>query len=138
MLNVLIFPIIASWVWGGGWLAKYGYIDFGGSSFHIVGGTCGLVGANFLGPRLGLFTDSLPTTENRIREKLERKEQSLKNFKLEFKDRMGRLKNLVMKYLWKSNQYKTMKDQNENVIIEQTVRAIYRKIFVNTQVDLRY
>jgi len=25
MLNVLIFPIIASWVWGGGWLAKYGY-----------------------------------------------------------------------------------------------------------------
>ena len=51
---------------------------------------------------------------------------------------MGRLKNLVMKYLWKSNQYKTMKDKSENVIIEQTVRAIYRKIFVNTQVDLRY
>ena len=25
MLNVLIFPIIASWVWGGGWLSTYGY-----------------------------------------------------------------------------------------------------------------
>ena len=60
MLNVLIFPIIASWVWGGGWLSKYGYQDFGGSGFHIVGGTCGLVGAQFLGPRLGLFSDSLP------------------------------------------------------------------------------
>ena len=60
MLNVLIFPIIASWVWGGGWLSKIGYQDFGGSGFHIVGGTCGLVGASFLGPRLGLFNDSLP------------------------------------------------------------------------------
>ena len=69
-----------------------------------------MVGANFLGPRLGLFTDSLPTTENRIREKLERKEQSLQNLRHNFKVRMGRLKNLVMKYLWKSNQYKTMKD----------------------------
>jgi len=60
MLNVLIFPIVSSWVWGGGWLAKWGYQDFGGSGFHIVGGTCGLVGAFFLGPRLGLFQDSLP------------------------------------------------------------------------------
>ena len=45
MLNVLIFPIICSWVWGEGWLSKYGYQDFGGSGFHIVGGTCGLIGA---------------------------------------------------------------------------------------------
>ena len=75
-LNVLIFPIVASWVWGGGWLAKYGYQDFGGSGVvHIVGGTCGLVGAAILGPRLGLFNDSLPIVENKIREKLERVEQ---------------------------------------------------------------
>ena len=80
MLNVLIFPIIASWVWGGGWLSKFGYQDFGGSGFHIVGGTCGLVGANFLGPRLGLFTDSLPIAENKIRERLEKKEHSTANF----------------------------------------------------------
>ena len=60
MLNVLIFPIISSWVWGEGWLSKYGYMDFGGSGFHIVGGTCGLIGAAQLGPRLGLFADSLP------------------------------------------------------------------------------
>ena len=77
MLNVLIFPIIASWVWGGGWLSKYGYQDFGGSGFHIVGGTCGLVGANFLGPRLGLFNESLPIAENKIREKMERLEHNI-------------------------------------------------------------
>ena len=80
MLNVLIFPIIASWVWGGGWLSKFGYQDFGGSGFHIVGGTCGYVGANFLGPRLGLFNDSLPIAENKIRERLERKEHAVQNF----------------------------------------------------------
>ena len=84
MLNVLIFPIIASWVWGGGWLAKYGYQDFGGSGFHIVGGTCGLVGANFLGPRLGLFNDSLPIQENKIREKLERKEHQIHNNRINY------------------------------------------------------
>jgi len=42
---------------------------------HIVGGTCGLVGAAILGPRLGLFNDSLPIQENKIREKFERLEQ---------------------------------------------------------------
>ena len=80
MLNVLIFPIIASWVWGDGWLSKYGYQDYGGSGVvHIVGGTCGLVGAAILGPRLGLFNDSLPIQENKIREKLERLEHQYLN-----------------------------------------------------------
>ena len=41
---------------------------------HIVGGTCGLVGAAILGPRLGLFNDSPLVVENKIREKLERLE----------------------------------------------------------------
>ena len=71
MLNVLIFPIVSSWVWGEGFLAKIGYQDFGGSSFHIIGGSCGLVGAAFLGPRLGLFNESLPIQENKIQEKLD-------------------------------------------------------------------
>ena len=80
MLNVLIFPIVASWSWGGGWLSKLGYEDFGGSGVvHIVGGTCGLVGAAILGPRLGLFNDSLPIQENKIREKFERLEQQCYN-----------------------------------------------------------
>ena len=99
MLNVLIFPIIASWVWGGGWLSKIGYQDFGGSGFHIVGGTCGLVGANFLGPRLGLFNDSLPIKENKIREKLGRKEHQLWNDRLNYHAMMKQLRSLVSRYL---------------------------------------
>mmetsp|Transcript_12940 Transcript_12940/g.17429 ORF Transcript_12940/g.17429 Transcript_12940/m.17429 type:complete len:97 (+) Transcript_12940:511-801(+) len=83
MLNVLIFPVITSWVWGGGWLAKLGYQDFGGSGFHIVGGTCGVVGAFFLGPRLGLFADSLPVAENRIRDKIEKLELLNRNLHVE-------------------------------------------------------
>ena len=141
MLNVLIFPIIASWVWGGGWLSKIGYQDFGGSGFHIVGGTCGLVGANFLGPRLGLFNDSLPITENKIREKLERKEHTVQNYRVDQAKKLAEIKDLVFKYLNKNDvqerQYFT--EQYGWELIDQTVIDIYRKIFVNSSaMDLGY
>ena len=56
LIASFIFPIVASWSWGGGWLAQLNYVDFAGSgSIHLVGGTFGLVGTVFLGPRLGLF-----------------------------------------------------------------------------------
>ena len=83
MLNVLIFPIVSSWVWGEGFLQSIGYQDFGGSSFHIIGGSCGLVGAAFLGPRLGLFNDSLPIQENKIQEKLDQFEDLVHKLKHE-------------------------------------------------------
>lgn len=98
MLNVLIFPVISSWVWGGGWLAKWGYQDFGGSGFHIVGGTCGLVGAFFLGPRLGLFQDSLPLTENRIREKIEKLEHMFQNMSIDVSRNYKELQKRVYVY----------------------------------------
>ena len=98
MLNVLIFPIISSWVWGGGWLSKLGYADFGGSGFHIVGGTCGLVGASFLGPRLGLFKDSLPVQENKVREKLEKLETLNQNLTYELDKGSQELRKLVVIY----------------------------------------
>jgi Amt family ammonium transporter len=44
------------WVWGGGWLSKLGtpFADFAGSTVvHAVGGCAALVGALFLGPRIG-------------------------------------------------------------------------------------
>ena len=58
-LTGLIYPISGSWKWGGGWLDQMGFHDFAGSVVvHAVGGFAGLVGAIFLGPRIGRFTSS--------------------------------------------------------------------------------
>ena len=48
---------IAHWVWGNGWLATYGVLDFaGGTVVHINSGIAGLVGALVLGKRRGYAT----------------------------------------------------------------------------------
>ena len=45
------FPV-ANWVWGGGWLAQIGLIDFaGGTVVHVTAGVAALVTAIILGPR---------------------------------------------------------------------------------------
>ncbi|MBN1231678.1 MAG: ammonium transporter [Anaerolineales bacterium] len=50
--GLLIYPIFGHWVWGGGWLASMGYLDFAGSSVvHLVGATIGLAGTLVLGKR---------------------------------------------------------------------------------------
>ncbi len=52
----LIYPIVGHWIWGGGWLAGKGMVDFAGSTVvHSVGGWAGLAGAIVLGPRLGKY-----------------------------------------------------------------------------------
>lgn len=52
----LIYPLVGHWIWGGGWLAQMGMIDFAGSTVvHSVGGWAGLAGALVLGPRIGKF-----------------------------------------------------------------------------------
>jgi len=57
ILTGLIYPISGSWKWGGGWLENLGFQDFAGSIVvHAVGGFAGLIGALFLGPRIGRFT----------------------------------------------------------------------------------
>ncbi len=59
ILTGLIYPISGSWKWGGGWLDQMGFQDFAGSVVvHAVGGFAGLVGAIFLGPRIGRYTSS--------------------------------------------------------------------------------
>ncbi len=56
VISLFIYPIEAHWVWGGGWLSQMGYVDFAGSSaIHMVGGISALIGAAFLGPRIGKF-----------------------------------------------------------------------------------
>jgi ammonium transporter, Amt family len=53
------YPLIGHWIWGGGWLADMGFIDFAGSTaVHFVGGISALVGAIMVGPRLGKYTKS--------------------------------------------------------------------------------
>ena len=57
VISLVVYPIEAGWAWGGGWLADLGLIDFAGSCvIHMVGGTAALIGAIFLGPRIGKYT----------------------------------------------------------------------------------
>ena len=50
--SIIVYPPIAHWVWGGGFLSKHGALDFaGGTVVHINAGIAGLVGALILGKR---------------------------------------------------------------------------------------
>ena len=54
----LVYPIIGSWKWGGGFLDGLGFYDFAGSTLvHSVGGWGALAGIMILGPRLGKYVD---------------------------------------------------------------------------------
>ena len=56
VISLFVYPIEAHWIWGGGWLSQLGFHDFAGScAIHMVGGIAALVGAIFLGPRLGKY-----------------------------------------------------------------------------------
>ena len=56
IISLLIYPIEAHWIWGGGWLSRLGFHDYAGScAIHMTGGIAALVGAVILGPRLGKY-----------------------------------------------------------------------------------
>ncbi|MCR5215911.1 MAG: ammonium transporter [Lachnospiraceae bacterium] len=56
IISAIIYPIEAHWVWGGGFLAQWGFHDYAGSNcIHMVGGICAFIGASILGPRIGKF-----------------------------------------------------------------------------------
>lgn len=57
VISAVVYPIEAGWVWNSqGWLNKLGFIDYAGSAaIHMVGGTAALIGAIFLGPRIGKY-----------------------------------------------------------------------------------
>lgn len=63
-VSMFIYPLVAGWIWGGGWLQNLGRIaglgngavDFAGSGpVHMIGGCVALAGAMVLGPRIGKF-----------------------------------------------------------------------------------
>ncbi|MDX1781698.1 MAG: ammonium transporter [Thalassovita sp.] len=58
ILTSIIYPLQASWKWGGGFLDEAGFLDFAGSTVvHSVGGWAALTGAIILGPRIGKYKD---------------------------------------------------------------------------------
>ena len=58
VLTGFIYPIEASWQWGGGWLSEMGFSDFAGSTLvHAAGGFAALAGALVLGARIGKYKD---------------------------------------------------------------------------------
>ena len=58
VISAVVYPIEAGWVWNSqGWLVQLGFVDFAGSAaIHSVGGTAALIGAIFLGPRIGKYS----------------------------------------------------------------------------------
>ncbi|NMF82718.1 ammonium transporter [Nodosilinea sp. P-1105] len=58
LLTGIAYPITGHWVWSeDGWLGAMGFEDFAGSTVvHSVGGWSALMGAAFLGPRMGKYT----------------------------------------------------------------------------------
>ena len=58
VLTAIIYPLQASWKWGGGFLDAMGFMDFAGSTVvHSVGGWAALAGLLILGPRIGKYKD---------------------------------------------------------------------------------
>ena len=56
VLTAVIYPVIGSWTWGGGWLSEMGFQDFAGSTIvHSTGGWAALAGAIVVGARRGKF-----------------------------------------------------------------------------------
>ena len=52
----LVYPIVGSWKWGGGFLDGWKFYDFAGSTLvHSVGGWAALVAVWLLGARIGKF-----------------------------------------------------------------------------------
>jgi Amt family ammonium transporter len=66
--SVVVYAPIAHWVWGGGWLARMGALDFaGGTVVHVNAGVAALVTATLVGRRLdfkssGLLPHNVPFT----------------------------------------------------------------------------
>ena len=59
-----IYPVVVHWTWGGGLIAEMSigdavYSDFAGSGIvHMTGGIAALMGAYFLGPRIGKYDEN--------------------------------------------------------------------------------
>lgn len=62
--SLLVYPVVAHWIWGGGWLAEHGKQDFAGSTVvHLTGAMAALAATLLLKPRIGKYLKSGKATE---------------------------------------------------------------------------
>jgi Amt family ammonium transporter len=58
---IIVYAPICHWIWGGGWLANLGVMDFaGGIVIHVNAGVAALVAALVLGKRKGFPNTAMP------------------------------------------------------------------------------
>ena len=58
---VFAYCPMAHWVWGGGWMAELGAVDFaGGAVVHMASAAAALACAHALGPRIGITAPASP------------------------------------------------------------------------------
>jgi Amt family ammonium transporter len=56
IMAICIYPVVGHWIWGGGFLASRGFVDFAGcTQVHSIGGWAALAGVIMLGPRIGKY-----------------------------------------------------------------------------------
>jgi len=56
LFSALVYPVIAHWIWGGGWLSAHGKQDFAGSTVvHLTGAMAALAATLLLKPRIGKY-----------------------------------------------------------------------------------
>ncbi|WP_257351612.1 ammonium transporter [Pseudalkalibacillus decolorationis] len=56
LFSAFVYPVVAHWIWGGGWLAEHGKQDFAGSTVvHLTGAMAAFAATILLKPRMGKF-----------------------------------------------------------------------------------
>ncbi|WP_019119494.1 ammonium transporter [Brevibacillus massiliensis] len=56
LFTLLVYPVVAHWIWGGGWLSEHGKQDFAGSTVvHLTGAMAALAATLLLKPRIGKY-----------------------------------------------------------------------------------
>lgn len=56
LFGLIVYPVVAHWIWGGGWLSGHGKQDFAGSTVvHLTGAMGALAATILLKPRIGKY-----------------------------------------------------------------------------------
>lgn len=56
LFSAFVYPVVAHWIWGGGWLSEHGKQDFAGSTVvHLTGAMAAMAATLVLKPRIGKY-----------------------------------------------------------------------------------